>query len=135
MGNCAKPQAWGKTPPRNLLICNLKSPIIAPLPPLHDHNRRAWDSLVRKRQRHTRPADDAEFANPLAAVDSAGWLGPSIAGWRVLCLAAGGGRQSALFAAAGAEVTVVDLSPEMLALDRQVAAERNLEIRTVETSM
>lgn len=103
--------------------------------PLHDHNRRAWDSLVRKRQRHTRPADDAEFANPLAAVDSAGWLGPSIVGWRVLCLAAGGGRQSALFAAAGAEVTVVDLSPEMLALDRQVAEERNVAVRTVEASM
>ena len=35
----------------------------------------------------------------------------------------------------GADVTVVDLSPEMLALDRQVAAERNLAIRTVEASM
>ena len=43
----------------------------------------------------------------------------------MLCLAAGGGKQSALYAAAGAEVTVVDLSPEMLALDRQVAAERS----------
>ena len=53
----------------------------------------------------------------------------------MLCLAAGGGRQSALFAAAGAEVTVVDLSPEMLALDRQVAEERNLAVRTVEASM
>ena len=105
------------------------------MPPLHDHNRRAWDSLVRHRQRHTRPADDAEFAAPLAAVDGVGWLGPSITGWRVLCLAAGGGRQSALFAAAGAEVTVVDLSPEMLALDRQVAEERNLSVRTVEASM
>ncbi len=105
------------------------------MPASYDHNRRAWNSLVRKQQRHTRPADDAEFANPLAAVDSAGWLGPSIAGWRVLCLAAGGGRQSALFAAAGAEVTVVDLSSEMLALDRRVAEERNLAVRTVEASM
>ena len=32
-------------------------------------------------------------------------------------------------------MTVADLSPEMLALDRQVAAERNLAIRTVEASM
>jgi SAM-dependent methyltransferase len=102
---------------------------------VHDTNRRAWDSLVRQRQRFTRPADDADFADPLAAVDGAGWLGPSIAGKRVLCLAAGGGRQSALYAAAGAIVTVVDISPEMLALDRAVAAERNLEIRTVESSM
>ena len=101
----------------------------------HDHNRRAWDSLVRQRQRFTRPADDADFVNPLAAVDANGWLGPSIAGRRVLCLAAGGGRQSALYAAAGAIVTVVDLSDEMLALDREVAAERSLEIRTIEASM
>lgn len=103
--------------------------------PPHEHNRRAWDSLVRDRQRFTRPADDADFANPLAAVDASGWLGPSIAGRRVLCLAAGGGRQSALYAAAGGIVTVVDISSEMLALDRQVAAERGLDVRTVEASM
>lgn len=100
-----------------------------------EHNRRAWDSLVRNRGRFTKPASDEELANPLAAVDGAGWLGPSIAGQRVLCLAAGGGRQSALYAAAGAEVTVVDISPMMLALDRQVAAERGLNIRAVEASM
>ena len=33
------------------------------------------------------------------------------------------------------QVTVVDISPEMLVLDRQVAAERGLEVRTVEASM
>jgi SAM-dependent methyltransferase len=102
---------------------------------IHDHNRRAWDALVRDRQRFTLPATDADFNDPLAAVDHNGWLGPSIAGRRVLCLAAGGGRQSALYAAAGAIVTVVDVSGEMLALDRQVAAERGFEIRTIETSM
>jgi SAM-dependent methyltransferase len=99
------------------------------------HNRRAWDQLVEQRQRHTKPARDDDFAQPLAAVNADGWLGESIAGKRVLCLAAGGGRQSALYAAAGAIVTVVDLSPAMLALDRQVAAERNLNVRTVEASM
>ncbi len=105
------------------------------MPAVHDHNRRAWDALVKDRQRFTRPADDADFANPLAAIDGNGWLGPSIAGRRVLCLAAGGGRQSAVYAAAGAIVTVVDLSGEMLTLDRQVAAERGFEVRTVEASM
>ena len=99
------------------------------------HNRRAWDQLVEQRQRHTKPAQDLDFIEPLAAVNADGWLGQSIAGKPVLCLAAGGGRQSALYAAAGAMVTVVDLSPAMLALDRQVAAERNLNIRTVEASM
>ena len=63
------------------------------------------------------------------------WLSGGVAGRRLLCLAAGGGRQSAFYAAAGAEVTVVDISPEMLLLDRQVAAERGLNIRSVEASM
>lgn len=101
---------------------------------IHDHNRRAWDSLVRQKQKFTTPARDDEFAQPVASLDGAGWLG-EVRGRRVLCLASGGGRQGALFAAAGAQVTVVDISPAMLALDRQVAAERGLEVRTVEASM
>jgi SAM-dependent methyltransferase len=100
-----------------------------------DHNRQAWDARVRARGRFTQPARDEDFSNPLAAVDAPGWLGPSIAGRRLLCLASGGGRQSALYAAAGAVVTVVDISGEMLALDRQVAAERGLDVRAVEASM
>jgi SAM-dependent methyltransferase len=99
------------------------------------HNRRAWDRLVAERERHTTPARDADFADSFAAINADGWLGQSIAGKRVLCLAAGGGRQSALYAAAGATVTVVDLSPAMLALDRQVASERRLDIRAIEASM
>jgi SAM-dependent methyltransferase len=100
-----------------------------------NHNRKAWDALVRSRDRFARPAADQDFANPLATVDGAGWLGPTIAGKRLLCLASGGGRQSALYAAAGAEVTVVDISGEMLSLDRQVAAERGLPVHTIEASM
>src|SRR6185295_17303319 len=87
-----------------------------------EHNRKAWDKLVRDEQRFTRPAPDSDFQDPLAAVDGCGWLGPSIAGRRVLCLASG-------------IVTVVDVSSEMLALDRQVAAERGLDVRTVQASM
>ena len=99
------------------------------------HNRQAWDALVARQQRHTRPARDEDFANPLATINADGWLGDTIAGKRVLCLAAGGGRHSVLYAAAGAIVTVVDLSPSMLALDRAVAVERQLPVRVVETSM
>ncbi len=101
----------------------------------HQHNRRAWDEMVGHRQRFTRPAPDEDFANPLAVVDGVGWLGGDIHGKRLLCLAAGGGKHSALYAAAGADVTVVDISPAMLELDRQVAAERKLAVRTVEASM
>jgi SAM-dependent methyltransferase len=98
-----------------------------------DHNRRAWDARVGKRQRFTQPAADDDVARPQEQIDT-GWLG-DVAGKRLLCLASGGGRQSILYAAAGAVVTVVDLSREMLALDRQVAAERGHDVRTVETSM
>ena len=102
---------------------------------VRDHNRRAWDDMVKARQGFTRPARDEDFANPLAVVDAVGWLNGDIRGQRVLCLAAGGGRQSALYAAAGGRVTVVDISAAMLELDRQVATERGLEIRTVQASM
>ncbi len=98
-------------------------------------SRRCYDSLAASRAPLCKPASDDEFANPLRTVDPLGWLGPSIAGWQVLCLAAGGGRQSALYASAGAEVTVVDISPAMLELDRAVARERKLSIRPIQASM
>lgn len=98
-------------------------------------NRRVWDTMARQGQPLCTPASDEELADPLKHVDPLGWLGNSIRGWRVLCLAAGGGRHSALYSAAGACVTVVDLSPEMLALDRQVASERGYSIRVIEASM
>jgi SAM-dependent methyltransferase len=101
----------------------------------HRHNAHAWDALVRENQRFTRPARDEDFADPLRTVDPAGWLGGSIQGKKLLCLAAGGGRQSALYAAAGAKVTVVDISAEMLALDREVATERGIDLRIIQTSM
>ncbi len=98
-------------------------------------NRRVYDAMAAANDPLCRPAKDSELADPLGTVDAAGWLGGSIAGQRVLCLAAGGGRQSALYAAAGAEVTVVDLSGAMLELDRRVAAERGFRLRIIETSM
>ena len=101
----------------------------------HEHNRRAWDALVREKQRFTVPARDEDFTDPLARVDQLGWLGPDIRGRKLLCLAAGGGKHGPLYAQAGAIVTVVDISPAMLELDRAVAAERSLALRTIETSM
>lgn len=86
-------------------------------------------------QRFTRPARDEDFRDPLMAVDRHGWLGGDVKGARLLCLAAGGGRQGPLYAAAGADVTVVDISAEMLELDRRVAEERGLHLRTIQTSM
>jgi ubiquinone/menaquinone biosynthesis C-methylase UbiE len=85
--------------------------------------------------RFARVANDEECRQPLATLDGRGWLPISVAGMQVLCLAAGGGWQSVLYAAAGASVTVVDLSTEMLRRDVQEAARRNLSVRALEGSM
>ncbi len=98
-------------------------------------NRQVYNAMAADKAPLCRPAKDSELADPLATIDPAGWLGTSIAGANVLCLAAGGGRQSSLYAAAGANVTVVDLSSAMLELDRQVASERGFPLRLFETSM
>jgi len=98
-------------------------------------NRKIYDRMAAARNPLCRPAGEDELARPLETVDQAGWLGPSIEGKQVLCLAAGGGRQSSLYAAAGAHVTVVDLSGAMLELDRQVAARRGYKLRLVQTTM
>jgi SAM-dependent methyltransferase len=102
---------------------------------VHEHNRRVWDSLVRNGHAFTQPASSEQLRDPLAAIDARGWLDGGVAGKRVLCLAAGGGKIAVLYARAGAIVTVVDISPAMLALDRQVAAESGVDVRTVEASM
>lgn len=98
-------------------------------------NRRVYDAMAAAQVPLCRPATEEELQNPLATVDGSGWLGKSIAGKHLLCLAAGGGRQSSLYAAAGAVVTVVDLSGAMLELDRRAAAERGFSMRLLETSM
>ena len=99
-----------------------------------EHNRRVWDAMVRQGQRFARPADDRDFDVSMDELDPRGWLG-DVRGKTVLCLAAGGGRQGPIYAAAGAMVTVVDISAAQLELDREVAAERKLDLRTVHTSM
>ena len=98
-------------------------------------NRAAWDQLASSRTRFARCATDEELENPLSVLDGRGWLPASIQGMDVLCLASGGGWQSILYAAAGANVTVVDISPEMLKLDQQEADRRGFQVETIETSM
>lgn len=100
-----------------------------------DANRQAWDDLARANSQFARVATDEECAQPLLALDRRGWLPGSVRGLNVLCLAAGGGWQSILYASAGARVTVVDLSPEMLRRDREQAELRGLSIEMIEGSM
>lgn len=98
-------------------------------------NRQCYQKMTAEDAPLCRIVSDQELADPLKTVDSVGWLGGNIRGWKVLCLAAGGGRQSALYAAAGAEVTVIDLSPAMLDLDRIAAQRHQFSIRVLEGSM
>ena len=105
------------------------------LTPAHHHNRAAWDRRVRQGARFTEPAEDTCFQEWREFLDRSGWTGGGLRGRHVLCLGAGGGKHGPLFATGGAHVTVVDISPAMLELDRQVAAHRSLQLRTVETSM
>ncbi len=88
-----------------------------------------------QRSRFAKVATDEECERPLAVLDGRGWLPKDLTGKEVLCLASGGGWQSVLYASAGAHVTVVDLSPAMLALDAREADRRNLPIKTIEASM
>jgi len=97
-------------------------------------NQAAWNRLSDGSQ-FAKAASDEECRDPLKALDGRGWLPTSVAGLDVLCLASGGGWQSILYAAAGARVTVVDLSPGMLELDRREASRRGLSVTTLEASM
>jgi len=104
-----------------------------------DHNARAWDALAAAGAALARPAGDESFGDPrgwLGGGEAARpWLPARFDGLHVLCLAAGGGKHGPLYAAAGASVTVVDLSPAMLELDREVARARRLAIEILQGSM
>ncbi|GKX30767.1 methyltransferase [Vallitalea longa] len=60
---------------------------------------------------------------------------PPIKGLKILCLASGGGQQAPILAAAGADVTLVDISDKQLEKDIYVAKQNNLHINTVKASM
>ena len=86
-----------------------------------EQNQHAWNSLAQEQNPFSSVATEEELAHPLLTLDKKGWLPGRVEGMDVLCLAAGGGWQAMLYAAAGARVTVVDLSPGMLDLDRREA--------------
>jgi SAM-dependent methyltransferase len=97
-------------------------------------NQARWRALAEADALYTRPALDLDAASARARVDPEGVLGP-LAGKRVLCLAGGGGQQSAAFALLGARVTVVDLSEAQLVRDAQVAAHYGVDVEIVQADM
>jgi SAM-dependent methyltransferase len=91
-------------------------------------NRERWEALVRAGVPYSRPALDLDRRSARAMVDPEGIL-DDVSGWDVLCLAGGGGQQSAAFGLLGARVTVLDLSEGQLDRDRQAAEHYGLTVR------
>lgn len=111
---------------------------------IFSHNRDAWNAQVKRGNRWTVPVDSTAIEKarrgeveivltPRKQVPAV-WF-PKLTGCRVLMLASGGGQQTPIMAAAGATVTVLDLSDEQLKQDQFVADREGLSIRTVQGSM
>lgn len=113
-----------------------------------DINKKFWERLVKEDCGFTRPWLDLDpiivrkFANgqlkhilePLNDIFPASVLF-DIKGKNVLCLASGGGQQSAIFGVLGAKVTVVDISVGQLAGDKKAAEHYGYKINTVQADI
>ena len=95
------------------------------------YNRDAWNREVEKGNQWTVPVSSETIVaarrgewqivlTPTIPVPQ-NWFPANLKGCDVLCLASGGGQQSPILAAAGANVTVLDNSPGQLDRDRLVA--------------
>lgn len=98
------------------------------------YNIERWRGLARANALFTRPYLKLDAASAREKLDPDNRLG-DIRGQQVLCLAGGGGQQSAAFALLGAAVTVVDLSEAQLQRDHQAAAHYNVAVRTIQGDM
>jgi SAM-dependent methyltransferase len=107
-------------------------------------NRAAWGRQVEQGKRWSVPVSPEVIAEaragrwsviltPEKAVPRA-WIG-ELSGRDVLALASAGGQQACVLAAAGANVTVLDLSPAQLGQDRLVAGREGLALRFEEGDM
>lgn len=85
-------------------------------------NQAKWDELARSGILYSRPLLDLTAETAREWLDPSGRLG-DVTGKAVLCLAGGGGKQSAAFGCLGAKVSVLDLSAEMLARDHLAAGQ------------
>jgi ubiquinone/menaquinone biosynthesis C-methylase UbiE len=98
------------------------------------YNQVRWKALVESNALFTRPKLNLDIDSARRMIDFDGKLG-DVAEKNVLCLAGGGGQQSAAFAFLGAHVTVLDISDEQLGRDQEVAGHYGFEIKTVQGDM
>jgi SAM-dependent methyltransferase len=98
------------------------------------YNRERWNELAEANVRYSRPALNLDAESARELLDPEGMMG-QCRNRDVLCLAGGGGQQSAAFGLLGARVTVVDFSPVQLGRDRMAAEHYGLEMRLIESDM
>ncbi len=109
-----------------------------------EHNKMAWNLVVENKGEYTCPvssnevekAKNGEWQVVLTQEKPVPkeWF-PELSKCKVLALACGGGEQTPIFAALGADITVLDNSPKQLEQDRYVAERDGLSIKTVEGDM
>lgn len=116
------------------------------------HNQAFWKKMAgdegREANRYTRPWLDLEvdmlrafirgevevLPEPYTYIYPASVLA-GVRDKKVLCLAASGGQQSAVFGLLGARVTVFDLTGEQLEADREVARHHGYDVETIQGDM
>jgi ubiquinone/menaquinone biosynthesis C-methylase UbiE len=98
------------------------------------YNQARWEELARARLEFTLPLLDLTPVSARQRIDPEKMLG-DLQGKQVLCLATGGGQQSAMFGLLGADVTVFDLSPTQLQRDQEAASHYGYPVRTVQGDM
>lgn len=112
---------------------------------MYNLNKAAWDHAASEGEN---PYTTVVSSEAVAAAKQGSWSlflsdckpvpkewFPNLRGLKVLCLASGGGQQAPIFAALGAEVTLLDASPQQLAQDQFVAERDQLTITLVEGDM
>lgn len=100
------------------------------------YNQERWEELAGANVLYSRPLLDLtpELARAVLHLDREGVVN-EVAGKAVLCLASGGGQQSAALGLLGAQVTVFDLTETQLQRDRDAAAHYGLQVRTLQGDM
>ncbi len=106
---------------------------------LIQYNKERWNALAQANYTYTRPFLDLNAQKARAWLNSLGeapsGLFDSLTGKDILCLASGGGQQTAVFGLLGANVTVFDLSDTQLARDKQAADHYGYPLRIVQGDM
>lgn len=108
------------------------------------HNQAAWDQQALLQHQWSRPVSSElieaakkghwEVHITKKSLPES-WLPRNIQGKDILCLASAGGQQAPVLAAAGANVTVFDISHKQLEHDKLVAERHNLSLRILQGDM